>query len=92
MRQDTIEHAPAFRIGCGLAGRDIVRPDWRTTLNEAQLAFVRGVDGTRSIRALAVAVAQASPQAGAAAWEIFGRDLFQSLWRLDFVSVGLRPK
>jgi hypothetical protein len=61
------------------------------TLNSAQLSFVQQVDGRRTIREIAESVAQTeSRRAGAADLEGFGRKLFQSLWRLDFLTMGRR--
>jgi hypothetical protein len=58
------------------------------SLNLAQLPFVRNVDGRRTIREIATCVAESS-ETGAAHLEKFSRKLFQSLWRLDFVSMAL---
>jgi len=45
----------------------------------------------RTIREIAARVAQSgrSPRAGATDLEEFGRKLFQSLWRLDFLAMAL---
>jgi hypothetical protein len=78
----------------GISGTDIFRPDWRMSLNADQLAYVRHVDGQRTIREIAAAVAQCgqSPHGSTAKLERFGRKLFQSLWRLDFVAMELKSK
>jgi hypothetical protein len=80
-----------MRIGCGIRDADIFKPDFRIGLNAAQLAFMQYVDGRRTIRELAACVAQGevSPQGSAAELEQFGGELFQSLWRLDFVAMAL---
>jgi len=90
---DSLDYVPALRMRCGLAGSELFRPDWRVNLNSAQLPFVQHVDGRRSIREIAASVAQQgqSPRASVADLEKFGRKLFQALWRLDFVSMGLHP-
>jgi SAM-dependent methyltransferase len=90
---DSLDYVPLMRMRCGLSGADIFRPDWRMRLNPAQLSFVRHVDGRRSIRAIAACVAQSgeAPQAKPADLEAFGRKLFQSLWRLDFLAMALEP-
>ncbi|HEX7341425.1 MAG TPA: class I SAM-dependent methyltransferase [Rhodanobacteraceae bacterium] len=81
---------PTPRLHCGLDGNDIFRPDWRLTLNPAQLPFVQRIDGQRSIRAIAAGVAQgdSAPRADMAELEAFARQLFQSLWRLDFLAMA----
>ena len=80
-----------MRMRCGMLGTEIFRPDWRMALNPAQLPFVLNVDGRRTIRDIAARVAQSGnfPEASAADLEKFSRKLFQSLWRLDFVSMAL---
>lgn len=63
------------------------------TLSAAQLPFVQNLDGHRAIREIAACVAQnqGPGRGGPASFEKFGRALFQALWRLDFVAMGLNP-
>jgi SAM-dependent methyltransferase len=83
-----LDYIPTMRLGCGLSGSEIYRPDWRMTLNTAQLPFVENVDGRRTIREIAASVAQlGSRRANAGDAENFGRKLFQSMWRLDFMAM-----
>ncbi len=88
---DSLDYVPMMRMRCGLSGNELLRPDWSMTLNSAQLPFVQHVDGRRTIREIAERVAQTgeSRRANAADFEKFGRRLFESLWRLDFVAMGL---
>ncbi len=88
---DCLEYVPMMRLRCGLVGNDIVKPGGRFGLNSAQLPFVRDVDGALTIRQIAERVAHGGelPGARVADLENFGRKLFQSLWRLDFVAMGL---
>jgi SAM-dependent methyltransferase len=89
--EDSLDYVPLFRMRCGLSGNEIFRPDWRMSLNAAQLPFLQHIDGRRTIREIAADVAQGVvPQrANVADLEKFGRKLFQSLWRLDFLTMGL---
>ena len=89
--KESLDYVPMMRLRCGLAGSEVFRPGWRMPLNQAQLPFVRSVDGRRSIREIVDRVAEegGSPRASTADLEKFGRKLFQSLWRLDFVSMAL---
>ena len=81
-----------MRMRCGLAGNEIYRSDWRTTLNSAQLPFVQQVDGQRTIREIAASVhGEASSRGSVADVEKFARKLFQALWRLDFLAMALNP-
>ena len=89
--QGCLDYVPLMRMRCGLAGEEIFRPDWRTRLNSAQLPFVRHVDGHRTIREIAALVAQSgsTSRGSLADIEKFARKLFQALWRLDFLAMGL---
>jgi SAM-dependent methyltransferase len=90
---DCLDYIPLMRMRCGLAGEEIFRPDWRVTLNSAQLPFVQQIDGRSTIREIAAAVAQSgeSPRASGPDLEKFARKLFQALWRLDFLAMALKP-
>jgi SAM-dependent methyltransferase len=90
-KAESLDYVPMMRMRCGTLGTEIFRPDWRMTLDPAQLSFVRNVDGRRTIRDIAARVAQSgnAPETSAARLEKFGGELFQSLWRLDFVSMAL---
>jgi SAM-dependent methyltransferase len=89
--EDSLDYVPMFRMRCGLSGSEIFRSNWRTSLNAAQLPFVQHIDGRRTIREIAERVAQSgSRRADVADLEKFGRKLFQSLWRLDFLAMCLK--
>jgi len=77
---------------CGLSGSEIFRPGWRSRLNSAQLPFVQQVDGQRTIREIAASLhGGASSRGSRADVEKFARRLFQALWRLDILSMALKP-
>ncbi|CPR09731.1 tRNA (mo5U34)-methyltransferase [Mycobacterium bohemicum DSM 44277] len=86
-----LDYVPMMRLRCGLVGSDIVKPGGRQTLNAAQLPHVRHVDGRLTIREIAACVAAGggSPRATGADFERFAVRLFQWLWRLDFLAIGL---
>jgi hypothetical protein len=88
-KPESLDYIPMMRMRCGTLGMEIFRPDWRMPLNSKQLPFVLNIDGRRTIREIAACAAQGRnvPQGGAADFETFGRELFQSLWRLDFISM-----
>ncbi|MDT7721656.1 MAG: hypothetical protein QOE94_2667, partial [Mycobacterium sp.] len=73
------------------SGSEIFWPGSRFGLRPAQLSFVQHVDGRRTIREIAECVAQQgeSPGTDAGDLEDFGRKLFQSLWRIDYVAMAL---
>lgn len=86
-----LDYAPAMRLRCGVSESEIFRPGWRMRLNPAQLPFAQQIDGNRTIREIAARAAEgsASPRNDVAELEAFGRKLFQSLWRLDFLTFKL---
>ncbi len=88
---DSLDYVPLMRLHCRLSGTNIVKPVGSMGLSPVQLPFVQHVDGRRTIREIAESVAQSgqSPGASVADLEQFGRRLFESLWRLDFVAMAL---
>jgi SAM-dependent methyltransferase len=86
-----LDYVPLMRMRCGVDGDEAFWPAGRVRLKPTQLAFMRGVDGHRSIRAIAADLAQQEPPNGVSTLDLesFGRNLFQSLWRLDLVAVAL---
>jgi SAM-dependent methyltransferase len=85
-----LDYVPLMRMRCGLSGTEIFRPDWRMSLNAAQLPLVQQVDGQRTIREIAASLhSGASSRGGLADVEKFARRLFQALWRLDFLAMAL---
>ncbi|HEU0189693.1 MAG TPA: class I SAM-dependent methyltransferase [Mycobacterium sp.] len=88
---ESMDYVPLLRMRCGISGAEIFRPGWRMSLNQAQLPFVQAIDGRKSIRQIAESVGQSggSSRASGSDLENFARKLFQSLWRLDFVSMAL---
>lgn len=76
---DSLDYIPSFRHRCELAEREIVRYDWRLPLAPADITLVQGIDGRRTIRAL---IANTDSESRAI-------ELFQSLWQLDFLAMGI---
>jgi SAM-dependent methyltransferase len=90
---DSLDYVPIMRMRCGLSGNELFRPDWTLNLSAAQLPFVQQIDGRSTIREIAERVGQTeSRRAAATELEKFARKLFQSLWRLDFLAMGLDSK
>jgi hypothetical protein len=84
---------PSLRYRCGLNGNQITRCDWSTSLTPVQSALLQQMDGRRTIREIVAAATEsgAIPPQNLAEVEQFAKALFQSLWQLDFVAMGLRP-
>lgn len=88
---DALDYVPLMRMGCGVDGDEAFWPAGRIRLDPAQLAFLRNVDGQRTIRAIAADLARREPPNGVSAADLerYGCKLFQSLWRLDLVAMTL---
>lgn len=88
---EALDYVPLMRMRCGVDGDEAFWPAGRVRLNPAQLAFMRGVDGDRTIRAIAADVARREPPNGVSAADLerFSRNFFQSVWRLDLIAVAL---
>ena len=87
-----LDFVPSFRQRCGLSGNELARHNWTTTLDAVQGTLAGQVDGRRTIREIITAASQrgALPQGSQADHEQFVKTFFQSLWRLDFVAMGLK--
>ena len=82
---------PRLRHRCRLEGARLHRSDWSIPLEPDHLACVRLVDGRRTLGEIASAMPpiQALGEQDPVAREVFVRTLFQALWRLDFLAVGV---
>ena len=88
---NALDYVPLMRLRCGVSADEIYRPGWRISLDPTHLAFVQHVDGERSIREIAARVAQSGvlAQADQAELEYIGLELFEGLWRADFIGIDL---
>ena len=88
---NALDYVPLLRLRCGVSGQEIYRPGWRINLDPTHLAFVQHVDGERSIREIADRVTQSGVLARAdqAELEYIGLELFEGLWRADFIGIDL---
>jgi len=88
---ESLDYVPLTRTACLLSGDEIFLPAAKLKLNSAQLPFVQHVDGRRTIRDIVESVAQQAGvrQESRSPLQDFGRALFQSLWRLDFLAIAL---
>jgi hypothetical protein len=88
---DSLNYVPLLRTRCGVSGGEIVSAGARIGLNRTQLPFVQYVDARRTIREIAARVAREGELARASPVDLekSARQLFQSLWRLDWVAMAL---
>ena len=87
----SLDYVPMLRYRCELSGSQILRPDWTMTLDPVQTALLQQMDGRRTIREIVVAATQRGelPLWSPAELDQLGTSLFQSLWQLDFLAMGL---
>ena len=85
-----LDYVPIPRHGFRIEGSEIFRPNWSIPVSATQLTFLRYVDGSRTIRTIAAYTTMTEhPQGDVPDFEKFGRELFQSLWQLDFMAMAL---
>lgn len=86
-----LDYIPLMRLRVGVQGQEINRPGWGLRLSPTHLAFAQLVDGERSIRDIAERVAFSGVLANSdqAEMEAIGLELFEGLWRTDFIAVDL---
>ena len=89
---EALGYIPVIRAFSGVFGNDIVMPHGRVPLSAVQVPFIQLVDGRRTIREIAAMVARdRAPQPGVADVENLARNVFQNLWRLDFLAMARIP-
>lgn len=88
---EALDYVPVPRLRCGVRDDEVYRPGWSLTLRPNHLAFARLVDGQRSIGEIAAAVATGGEVPHFAQFELdyLALELFEGLWRLDFIAVDL---
>ena len=88
---NALDSVPLFRLRAGVSGQEVFRPGWSIRLDPTHLAFTQHVDGERSIREITARVAQSGVLANAdqAELEYIALELFEGLWRNDFIAVDL---
>ncbi|HPZ95811.1 MAG TPA: SAM-dependent methyltransferase, partial [Mycobacterium sp.] len=86
-----LDYIPLMRLRVGVQGQEINRPGWGLRLSPTHLAFAQLVDGERSIRDIAERVAFSGVLANSdqAEMEAIGLELFEGLWRTDFIAIDL---
>jgi hypothetical protein len=87
---DALDYVPLFRLQAGITGQEIYRSDWSVRLDPTHLAFAHHINGELSIREIAERVARSGLLgADQAEVEATALDLFEGLWRLDFIAIDL---
>ena len=88
---NALDYVPLFRLRAGVNGQEVFRQGWSIRLDTTHLAFMQHVDGERSIRDVAQRAAQSGMlgQADRKELEYIALELFEGLWRNDFIAVDL---
>lgn len=88
-RPEFVAYVPVPRHSYRIEGNEIVRMKLRCAVSNAQLAFLRQVDGRRTIAEIVVRAAGEGVTGDAPEVERFIRELFQSMWRLGCMAIAL---
>lgn len=88
---DFTRFVPSLRHSCRLVGDQLSRYDWTLGLDAAQLSFVELVNGQRTIDdIISIASDNGSfPREPRERLTQMSREVFQSLWQLDFFAMSL---
>ena len=84
---------PSLRYRCSLEGSKLSRPNWSLTLNPQEIEIIQRVDGLLSVTEILKQASNSPVIKGQNQTDLrmFGKALFQKLWQLDFLSMGLKP-
>lgn len=85
------DYIPLWRHQAGTAGDAVFRFGWNLEVNPTHLAFAQQVDGERTIGEIVDRVAASGLVRGADAAELqyIALELFDQLWKMDFLAVDL---
>ena len=85
-----LDYVPQFRLRCGVRESEIHRPGWSLRLDPAHLALAELIDGRRSIGQIAAEVSSGGAVADGNPFELeyLALELFEGLWRMDFIAVA----
>jgi SAM-dependent methyltransferase len=89
-----LDYRPELRFRCTLNGDTLSRYNWSTQLGPIETAFIQRIDGDRTIRKIIADASQTNLLVNMKMTELekLAKNLFQRLWRLDFLVMGLgRP-
>jgi SAM-dependent methyltransferase len=89
---EALGYVPVIRAFSGISGNEIVMPHGSVPLSAVQAPVIRLVDGHRTIGEIVALVAgDGAPANRVADVESFARNVFQNLWRLDFLAMARTP-
>ncbi len=88
------DFVPSLRYRCALNGNLLSRHNWSTTLDNLEAALLRRVNGQLTINNIIdqVCATESLRHHGPSKLKEIGKALFQKLWQLDFLAMGLESK
>ncbi len=86
------DYVPSFRYRCTLNDCILTRYDWSICLDLVEMTIVQQVDGRRTIKEIMDGASESGVfvKSNQVDFEKNGQLLFQRLWQLDFLSMGLK--
>jgi SAM-dependent methyltransferase len=86
-----LDYIPSLRYRCSLNGQSLARNNWSMNLDPAQSALLQQMDGQRTIRQMASALAPTPLFQHLKASELddYAIRQFKSFWQLDFLAMGM---
>ena len=86
-----LDYRPQLRFRCALHGDTLSRHNWSMQLRPIEIALIQRIDGERTIRKIISDISHSNLLVNmkSAELERLAKNLFQRLWRLDFLLMGL---
>ena len=86
------DFVPSLRYRCALDGNQLSRYDWSTALNHVEAIIMETVNGQRTIANIIEKISTTEVCGSLQHKELKAlcRSLFQRLWQLDFLAIGLK--
>jgi hypothetical protein len=89
-----LDYKPSLRHRCKITHTGISQSSWSMPLDRTQLSLLQWMDGARTIGEILSEASseRALAKMGQDSREQYVRLLFQSLWQLDFLALGMTPE
>jgi hypothetical protein len=86
-----LDYRPQLRFRCALHGDTLSRHNWSMQLRPIEIALIQRIDGERTIRKIISDISHSNLLVNMKSVELerIAKNLFQRLWRLDFLVMGL---
>jgi hypothetical protein len=86
-----LDYRPQLRFRCTLKSDTLSRYNWSIQLRPIETALIKRIDGDRTIRKIIADASDSNLLVNMKSIELeqLAKNLFQRLWRLDFLVMGL---